>query len=85
MARKPSVGWYVQVPLELKQEFKKLYPARSAMRKLTVAAIEWAVKVQPTINYGEPLEDRQLRFDNAPDLSGQVRPENEPRVDKPSP
>ena len=81
MARKPTKGWYVQVPPELKAEFQKLYPGRSAMRKLTIAAIEWAIKVRPTIN-PPTNEDRQLRTNDAPDMPSEVRPEDESRLDK---
>jgi hypothetical protein len=73
MAREPQSGWFVEVPAELKKEFKRLYKGRAVMRKLTIAAIEWAIKERPNIQpKGGHIEDRQLRTDNASDLSGEV-------------
>jgi len=47
VAREPKAGWYVEVPISLKNEFKTLYKGRSAMRKLTIAAIQFAIKNHP--------------------------------------
>ena len=47
--RKGNTGWFVEVPVALKEEFKKLYPGRAAQRRLTVAAIEWAIRAYPTL------------------------------------
>lgn len=56
-ARKGRSGWFVEVPTELKEEFKELYPGRAAMKKLTVAAIKWAIKHRPTLD----TEERHAR------------------------
>jgi len=42
--KKPYSAWFVEVPPELKKEFKAYYPGRSAMRKITIAAIRFAIK-----------------------------------------
>lgn len=58
MTRKNHVGWFVEIPIELKQEFKRLYKGRSAMRKLTVAAIEWAIRERPNLQPSSTREDQ---------------------------
>lgn len=39
-----SVGWYVDVPKTLVDEFTRLYPSRGAKTKFTIAAIKLAVQ-----------------------------------------
>lgn len=49
MARKGMSGWFVEVPTPLKQEFEAAYKGRSAKRKLTIAAIRWAIAERPNL------------------------------------
>lgn len=49
MPKTRKVGWFVEVPEDLKKRFKELYPGRAAMRKLTIAAIEWAITERPKL------------------------------------
>lgn len=49
MPRKGRSGWFVEVPTDLKKEFQSLYRGRAAMRKLTVAAIRWAINERPNL------------------------------------
>jgi hypothetical protein len=82
--KEPKVGWYVDVPADLMAEFKRQYPGRGAMTKLTIAAIERALKVRPLIEPttgGQENQDRQLCSDDASDLSGEVRSEDERGLD----
>lgn len=78
--REDFAGWFVEVPRKTKEEFKKLYPGRSAQRKVTLAAIEWAIKSHPSNNRAD--EDRQLRIEHAPVMSGQISAANDGRMDK---
>jgi len=48
--RQEYSGWFVEIPTALKREFKRLYPGRSAQRKVTLAAIEWAIASHPSNN-----------------------------------
>lgn len=67
------VGWYVDVPRELKEQFDKLWPQRGANTKLTIAAIKYAIQ-QRDLN--EAKSDRTLRVQqgdastNRPDHAG---------------
>jgi len=54
--REAQAGWFVEVPISLKNEFKTLYKGRSAMRKLTIAAIQFAIKNHPN---NQPKEVEQ--------------------------
>jgi hypothetical protein len=47
--KKPSAGWFVTIPPELKAKFKAAYPHRRQMRKLTMLAIQWAIKKRPVL------------------------------------
>jgi hypothetical protein len=47
--REEYSGWFVEVPRSLKKEFKRLYPGRSVQRRITLAAIEWAIKSHPSM------------------------------------
>lgn len=48
MPRKDHVGWFCEIPSDLKEEFRRLYPGRAAMRKITIAAIRWAISRHPS-------------------------------------
>ncbi len=50
MARKGMSGWFVEIPTELKREFEMLYPGRRVKKRLTMAAIRWAIKERPTLD-----------------------------------
>lgn len=81
--REDFSGWFVEVPTRLKKQFKELYPGRSAQRKITLAAIEWAIKSHPSnAKEGNTSEDRQLRAFDAPVMSGEVSAPNGRRMDK---
>ena len=81
--REDFAGWFVEVPRKTKEEFKKLYPGRSAQRKITLAAIEWAIQSHPSNKQvGYTDEDRQLRIEHASGLSGEVPTANDGRLDK---
>lgn len=40
-------GWFVEIPTEMKEEFKRLYPGRRQMKLLTLAAIRYAIEQRP--------------------------------------
>lgn len=42
--KKRKAGWFVEVDPELKAQFKAYFPGRSAMTKVTVAAIKRAIR-----------------------------------------
>lgn len=44
-----TVGWYVEVPRELYDEFCRLYPHKGSKNALTVAAIEHAIRCAPSV------------------------------------
>ncbi len=54
--KKRRAGWFVEVPPELKEEFKAYYPGRSAMTRVTIIAIKMAIKTAKANNL--PRNDR---------------------------
>lgn len=80
-----KVGWYVDVPAALMAEFKRQYPGRGAMTKLTIAAIQRALKVRPTIEPTAQGKDQgetgQLRSFDVPDMPSEVRAEDDRGLD----
>jgi len=48
VAPSDNSGWFVEVPKELKEEFRRAYPGRRQMKLLTLAAIEYALRERPT-------------------------------------
>lgn len=42
--KKRRAGWFVEIDPELKAEFKKYFPGRSAMSRVTTSAIKQAIK-----------------------------------------
>jgi hypothetical protein len=44
---KKNVGWFVEVPRELRDQFDKLYPGRRNKKILTLTAIKCAIERNP--------------------------------------
>lgn len=63
--RPEYAGWFCEVPRSVKEEFKKLYPGRSAQRKVTLAAIEWAIATHPSNNKGKDEEASEREHSSA--------------------
>lgn len=41
------VGWYIEIPRSLRDEFDKLYPGRRHKKILTITAIQRAIRLHP--------------------------------------
>lgn len=82
MSRKGMSGWFVEIPTDMKSKFKELYPGRAAQRRLTIAAIEWAIRSHETLKGGSANQNRQLRADNGADLSTETSAADQGRLDK---
>lgn len=73
VASSDTAGWFVEVPKELKDEFKRIYPGRRQMKLLTLAAIQYALRERPTHLTNIPsCENRQLHVDDVAVLPGEV-------------
>lgn len=47
MAEDRTVGWFVEIPRSLRDEFDRLYPGKRNKKILTITAIQRAVRLAP--------------------------------------
>ena len=47
--KKKKAGWFVEIPAELKEQFRRVYPRRAQMRKITIIAIQYALRRRPPL------------------------------------
>lgn len=78
MADERTVGWFVEIPRSLRDEFDRLYPGKRHKKILTITAIQRALRVNPTSLHNLYREGRKSDLEpsevdvpgGGPDASG---------------